>query len=842
MKIRYIFAGALMLATGLFSFANGAYASGGTVSTSMSQINGEFRLLVVPVDFLSSGTVETRPFTHFKAHENIMSGSVSNFYNEQSYGKVVLSGRTLPWTRLERTANPGKACEMVRNDEISSILTQNGVDLIQYDGIVLLVSNPGAYGGCTSVGKIPVGNLGSIVVAHVTAPLEWRTRDGANFVLVHEIGHVMGLSHANGWDCGTDIYKGNCREVEYGNYFDTMGRAELAQHFNAKIKADLGWIPSTDVVNIASSGDYSLFPLEGISGVRMLRLPIGQTGDSLVFEYRNGEGIDSVLTSPIFAPMTNGVIAYLERNGESLLLDMTPTSNPWPVDMEDSSLQVGTSFRIESEGIEISNIRKISNSIVLSVKIPHTKEVLAVETPVVVTPVVEVKPVIVTEVSTPVVTPVVTATVVETTIQPIATLTFDDSSNSLSENNGSVSWLRNGNINNSAKGSDLELSGDGALFLSREASEVFAKTNNRSVSLWFKADNLNSYKTLFDKGVTEKTREFSFWIDGEDRGWMAVGGSAGQAWSSRGFTKNVWHHFVMTQTGTQITVYLDGEKKFTKNVPTNFIGNNGLFAFGGNPTTGGTGWVGGLDNIEVYAQSLNDSEVSALSRVIRNDEQKVVEVTPIVSQIVVETAKVSPVVVETETVLPEPVVEVIPEISEPIEVVTAKPLENTVKQEVEVVPAKSDTPNVEIIQPESPKSSAVVLDADRDYAGVWYMFQPGKGKLTNISNDWHWKLNIQLSEKSIIDSISVKNPGLREEWSTGNVNAYPLVVLKDGQQVNARYMQWFDTNGLMTLEAGMNTLDVYGQTETLQFGGGIVEIVLKGGEKISLPIAGSLSI
>src|SRR5258707_895379 len=92
----------------------------------------------------------------------------------------------------------------------------------------------------------------------------------------HELGHNYGLNHANFWDTSGQSVIGPGASVEQGDYFDTMGFALAGNnHFNARYKSLLGWIPTNSVTTVTTSGTYRVFAHDDpiTSGTRALVIP-----------------------------------------------------------------------------------------------------------------------------------------------------------------------------------------------------------------------------------------------------------------------------------------------------------------------------------------------------------------------------------------------------------------------------------------------------------------------------------------------------------------------------------------------------------------------------------------
>ena len=136
-------------------------------------------------------------------------------------------------------------------------------------------------------------------------------------VLVHELGHSLGLPHANNATCTqaavavSMTYVGSCIHHEYGDSFDPMGSAFTNSMYNPIFARDLGWTPAEDRVAVtpfkdglaAGSRSFMLAGYADINaGVRVVdvQLPPPTTGDlagqspgMLYVEYKRQIGIDS---------------------------------------------------------------------------------------------------------------------------------------------------------------------------------------------------------------------------------------------------------------------------------------------------------------------------------------------------------------------------------------------------------------------------------------------------------------------------------------------------------------------------------------------------------------------
>jgi hypothetical protein len=74
----------------------------------------------------------------------------------------------------------------------------------------------------------------------------------------HEIGHNLGLHHANSW---SGSINGAGTNIEYGNQFDLMGQTADAfeAQFSAYAKRQLGWLSPDNTPKVTASGVYRLW-------------------------------------------------------------------------------------------------------------------------------------------------------------------------------------------------------------------------------------------------------------------------------------------------------------------------------------------------------------------------------------------------------------------------------------------------------------------------------------------------------------------------------------------------------------------------------------------------------
>ena len=372
-------------------------------ATEQQDSIGEQKTLIVLINFLDSPPV---PFTRDEAERLVFESNMQEFYHEVSYGKTSWSGDVVGWYTAPRNgidASGNRRWPQVPMsqgesdyDGIYSFIQSEGINLKNYGRLVFFANHDSMGGGFASIGKLDI-SLGEEIHRLSFAWIgslqnfsyQWSTFIGTrpfeftvlDFILSHELGHNLGVYHANSWECGAKkvLSGSNCQHIEYGNLFDVMGNGSIALHFNAFFKDVLGWLDSP--LAITTSGTYTIDALESGSGVRAAKIfPPSFPSAPYYVEYRRPKGFDAGIVSnaPQAASNQNGLLINSALSPFSYpfsrLLDMTPKSSDYKDWADVALLKGGKSLFDPGQGIVIGPVlAQDDSSITFKVKILSPK-------------------------------------------------------------------------------------------------------------------------------------------------------------------------------------------------------------------------------------------------------------------------------------------------------------------------------------------------------------------------------------------------------------------------------------------------------------------------------------
>lgn len=331
-----------------------------TFSSSMpAPTFGSRKVLTLLVNFTNN---QTQPVTVEQVRSNVFTGanSANAYFKEASLYRYNLTGiqradgDVVGWLTLPFTdASCNVQTEWTQGAD--ALARQNGYESNNYNSVLYVFPTL-----CGEPSKADLGVIGDTT----TLRRAWFTSGAVNNVsaIVHEIGHNLGLNHANALVCSGASIWNSCQDIEYGDPFDRMGRTTLSFFFNNYYRLSLGWLTGRAQI-VTTSGDYSLlapsFPAKGNQVLQIpLKSPNGQlTGLSYFLEFRRRFSFDNPYQNNIDQPVYRGVsIRYTFselRGSATYLIDTTPNT---PANFSDAPLTAGNTFVDSRYGITITTL------------------------------------------------------------------------------------------------------------------------------------------------------------------------------------------------------------------------------------------------------------------------------------------------------------------------------------------------------------------------------------------------------------------------------------------------------------------------------------------------------
>ena len=306
---------------------------------------GEQRTLVLLVNFQDDPL--NRPWTQAEVAD-VVFGQTNDFFVENSSGQTWLSGETHGWYTIPIDSGGCDSNAVMEYADQAAVA--DGIDLASYQRIAYFHTR----NGCGWSGLATLN--GDTRVSLRNGTIDPKT-------VGHEFGHNLGLAHAHGLECGSEILGPNCENWEYADALDIMG--QRIAHFNSFHKERLGWLGSEQIVTVEANGSYALEPYSAAQGTDPKTLKVLKETDSVsglrtwyYLEYRQAIGFDSIIVTESTYDSENILNGVIIRTGTELdrqssnMLDMTPESSS--ADWFDTALTVGQIYNDSAAGITIT--------------------------------------------------------------------------------------------------------------------------------------------------------------------------------------------------------------------------------------------------------------------------------------------------------------------------------------------------------------------------------------------------------------------------------------------------------------------------------------------------------
>lgn len=307
--------------------------------------------LVLMVNFSDDAR---QPIPLGKAKADLIGGldSVNGYLKEASFGLRELVGKANAGGDVYgyyTLASPKSPCDPDRwKREALAAASAAGIGAAGYQHVMMVFpsSDQCGWGGLGEVG----------------GSFSWFPHPYFTYSVPHELGHNLGLSHANAFDCrgpngGRVAISDNCTSREYADPFCAMGGN--VRHFSNYAKGRVGWLSDANVQTLTQGqSTAAIFPIETASGgVQVVRVykdsPNGRARYYYLEYRRPNAGWDNFGPS---LPVVNGVTIRLaqdfNRGDVTNLIDTTPGTDNYG----DAPLAVGKSFRDERAKLTITTV------------------------------------------------------------------------------------------------------------------------------------------------------------------------------------------------------------------------------------------------------------------------------------------------------------------------------------------------------------------------------------------------------------------------------------------------------------------------------------------------------
>jgi len=301
------------------------------------------------------------PQSEAECHDSLR--QMADYITQTSYGRCYFTYAVAPLVVLpypeswyvQNQADGGGADSLIVSHS-RTIAREMGFDYLAYDlDTVRWNGSVGSYGGSAFVGSRGM-----------------RLKTNSSGTFIHELGHNLGVWHANHWRTTPPSQIGPGANLEYGNIFDVMGSSGSSGQFTAHFKNILNWLPAETHWNVASSGLYRIHQFDYAVADPSFRYALRITKDAerqYWAEFRQRFTTNVGLMNGLMMTWDGWGQGGIGGSGGSppngsnrgaQLLDMTPGSfgNGITDTRNDSALWVGRTFSDFDADIHITPVAK----------------------------------------------------------------------------------------------------------------------------------------------------------------------------------------------------------------------------------------------------------------------------------------------------------------------------------------------------------------------------------------------------------------------------------------------------------------------------------------------------
>jgi autotransporter-associated beta strand protein len=305
------------------------------------------------------------PQSEAECHDSLR--QMADWIAQTSYGRCYYTYTVAPLIVLpypeswyvQHQTDGASGDSMLRGHAIT-LARAAGYDNLAYDNEVIRWNGAvGPYGGSAGVGG---------------RNMNLKTNSVGTFL--HELGHNLGLWHANYWQTSPPSSIGPGSNGEYGNLFDLLGSSGGLGQFTASFKNAISWLPNETHWTVNSPGVYRIHQFDSTIQHPAYRYALRVKRDTERDYWAEFRQLHTTNTG-----FMNGLMLTWDRwgqgniggsggapgngsNGGAHLLDMTPGSfgNGITDTRNDSALWIGRTFSDKDTNIHITPIAKNSTT------------------------------------------------------------------------------------------------------------------------------------------------------------------------------------------------------------------------------------------------------------------------------------------------------------------------------------------------------------------------------------------------------------------------------------------------------------------------------------------------
>lgn len=317
---------------------------------------GEQRTLAILVNFSDKAGTETVAGAQSLLFDG--SRSVSRYFLENSFGQTWLSGAVAGPYRISQSS---ASCDVdTLADQARAAARASGIDLGAYTRYVYVFPR----NACSWLGLGTIGGYPSE---------SWINGSFVLHTVAHELGHNLGLYHANALSCASGSLGGSCTTLEYGDTTDVMGK--VPGHLNAFHKEELGWLGQggqPPIRTVERGGIFELSPLAAqdsrTKALKILKSASSSGGRTYFYvEYRQPIGFDDTFDDLWYANnLTAGLVIHTgndTRANSSFLVKADPQAISW----YKAALDPGRTFHDPVSGVTITLLAADGRSALVNV-------------------------------------------------------------------------------------------------------------------------------------------------------------------------------------------------------------------------------------------------------------------------------------------------------------------------------------------------------------------------------------------------------------------------------------------------------------------------------------------